>query len=148
MSAVKITQGVWIVVCDGKKALVLENAGNTKSRNLKTVYVFEHPDHKTHELGTDAPGRTVSSVGKGRSAVEPTDWHAQEEERFLRNLAGYLDAQVKAGKAKALIVVAPPPALGVLRQAYSDDVRGALREEIDKDLVKLPVREIEQHLAA
>jgi protein required for attachment to host cells len=35
----------------------------------------------------------------------------------------------------------------VLRQAYSPHVRNALRAEIDKDFVKLPVHEIEKHLA-
>jgi protein required for attachment to host cells len=35
----------------------------------------------------------------------------------------------------------------VLRQAYSTPLRAAVRAEIDKDLVKLPVHEIEKHLA-
>jgi protein required for attachment to host cells len=80
--------------------------------------------------------------------VEQTDWHTQEEDRFLRNLLGHLEAAMNAGQAKSLIVVAPPRALGVLRQAYSHNLRAALRAEIDKDLVKLPVYEIEKHLAA
>ena len=37
--------------------------------------------------------------------------------------------------------------LGVLRQAYSHNLRAALRAEIDKDFVKLPVYETEKHLA-
>src|SRR5206468_1983742 len=41
-----------------------------------------------------------------------------------------------------------PRALGVLRQTYSHSLRAALRAEIDKDFVKLPVHEIEKHLAA
>ena len=53
-----------------------------------------------------------------------------------------------AGEAKSLIMVAPPRALGVMRQAYSHHLRNALRAEIDKDFVKLPVHEIEKHLAA
>jgi len=44
--------------------------------------------------------------------------------------------------------VAPPRALGVLRQAYSPNLRNALRAEIDKDFVRMPVHEIERHLAA
>jgi protein required for attachment to host cells len=147
MSKLKIRQGDWVIVCDGKKALVLENAGDEKFLNLKTKEVFDHPDAKTHELGSDAPGRSFSSVGNGRSAVEQTDWHTQEEEKFLRKLAGHLDAAVKAGEAKSLFMVAPPRALGVLRQAYSHNLRSALRAEIDKDFVKLPVHEIEKHLA-
>jgi protein required for attachment to host cells len=147
MTKLKIRQGDWVVVCDGKKALVLENVGDEKFLNLKTKEVFDHPDAKTHELGTDAPGRSFSSVGKGRSAMEQTDWHTQEEDRFLQKLAAHLDAAVTAGRAKSLFMVAPPRALGVLRQAYSHNLRHALRAEIDKDFVKLPVHEIEKHLA-
>jgi protein required for attachment to host cells len=147
MQKLKIRQGDWVVVCDGKKGLVLENAGDEKFLNLKTREVYEHSDSKTRELGTDAPGRTFNSVGAGRSAIEPTDWHAQEEDRFLRKLAERLDAAVNAGEAKALILIAPPRALGVLRQTYSHGLRAALRAEIDKDFVRLPVHEIEKHLA-
>jgi len=63
MLKLKIRQGDWVIVCDGKKALVLENAGDEKFLNLKTREVFEHPDLKTSELGTGAPGRSFSSVG-------------------------------------------------------------------------------------
>ena len=142
MQKLKIRQGDWVIVCDGKKALVLENAGDEKFLNLRTREVHEHPDPKTHELGTDAPGRAFSSVGTGRSAMEQTDWHEQEEDRFLRKLADRLDAAVNAG-----LVIAPPRALGVLRQTYSHNLRAAVRAEIDKDFVKLPVHAIEKHLA-
>ena len=147
MQKLKIRQGDWVIVCDGKKALVLENAGDEKFLNLKTREVYEQPDLKTRELGTDAPGRTFNSVGAGRSALEPTDWHAQEEDRFLCKLAERLDAAVNAGQAQALILIAPPRALGVLRQTYSHGLRAAIRVEIDKDFVKLPLHEIEKHLA-
>jgi len=147
MQKLKIRQRDWVIVCDGEKALVLENAGDEKFLNLKTKEVYEHPDPKTHELGTDAPGRAFSSVGTERSAMEQTDWHAQEEDRFLRKLADRLDAAVNVGQAKSLILIAPPRALGVLRQTYSHNLRAAVRAEIDKDFVKLPVHEIEKHLA-
>ena len=147
MSKVMVRHGDWVVVCDGKKALVLENAGDEKFLNLKTREVFEHRDAKTSELGTDAPGRAFSSVGHGRSAMEPTDLHEQEEQKFLHKLLGHLDAEINSGKAKSLILVAPPRALGVLRRSYSHTLRAALRGEIDKDFVRLPVYEIEKHLA-
>ena len=31
----KIDHGMWVVVCDGAKALVLENAGNRKTPTLQ-----------------------------------------------------------------------------------------------------------------
>jgi protein required for attachment to host cells len=148
MSKPKINHADWVIVCDGKKALVLENAGDEKFLNLKTREVFDHPDAKTSEIGTDAPGRSYSSVGHGRSAVEQADYHTQGEERFLQKLAAHLDAAVKAGQIKSLVIVAPPRALGVLRPAYSHDLRKALQAEVDKDFVKMPVHEIEKHLAA
>ena len=53
---------------------------------------------------------------------------------------------MKVGEVKSLVIVAPPRALGVLRQAYSHNLRAAVQAEIDKDLVRLPVHEIEKHL--
>jgi protein required for attachment to host cells len=147
MQKLKIRQGDWVIVCDGKKALILENAGDEKFLNLKTKEVQEHADLKTSDLGTDEPGRSFSSVGSGRSAVEQTDWHRQEEDRFLQKLVGQLDHSVKVGEVKSIVIVAPPRALGVLRQAYSHTLRAAVQAEIDKDLVRLPVHEIEKHLA-
>jgi protein required for attachment to host cells len=148
MAALSIQPGEWVVVCDGAKALVLENAGDAKFPNLKTRDVYEHKALATHELGTDAPGRAHRASGQARSAVGQTDWHDQEEQAFLTDLVKRLDAAVEAHKVKSLIVVAPPRALGVIRPLYSHALREAVRVELDKDLVKLPVHEIEKRLAA
>ncbi len=145
---VKIGQGEWVIVCDGSKALFLENAGDAKFPNLQTRSVFEQEVPPTSELGSDAPTRSHSSVGHGRSAIEQTDYHTQLEQEFLRSIVAKLDAAVHKGQMKSIILVAPPRALGVLRQAYTHQLKQAVREEIQKDYVKLPVYEIEKHLAA
>jgi protein required for attachment to host cells len=142
-----IKPGEWIVVCDGGKALVLENTGDEKFPNLKTRETLAHDNPKTHEQGTDVPGRTHSSVGPGRSAVGQTDWHDQAEQAFLDNLAGYLARAVEAHQARSIVMVASPRALGMIRPAYTHGLKAAVRAEIPKDLVKLPVYEIEKHLA-
>lgn len=148
MSALMIHHGEWVVVCDGAKALVLENVGDAKFPNLKTRQVYEQKDLATHELGADKPGRTHSSVGHGSSAVTQTDWHNQAEQTFLTELAQRLNAAVASHQVKSMILVAPPRALGMIRPAYSPALRGAVRAEVDKDFVKLPVHEIEKHLTA
>ena len=61
-------------------------------------------------------------------------------------LANHLDGAIVAGKTKSLIMVAPPRALGMIRPAYSHALKGAVRAEVDRDLVKMPVHEIEKHL--
>ena len=146
MPGLSIRSGEWVVVCDGAKALVLENIGDNKFPTLKTIEVFERKDAPTHELGEDVPGRSNASVGRRRSAFAQTDWHDQAEQTFLTQLAHHLDAAIGAGKTKSVIMVAPPRALGMLRPAYSHALKGAVRAELDKDLVKHPVGEIEKHL--
>jgi protein required for attachment to host cells len=146
VSELKIDSGGWVVVCDGAKALVLENAGNRKTPSLKTKEVYQHDDPKTHEIGTDRPGRAFNSVGNGRSSMEQPDWHDQEEQKFLTKLAARLDKAVLGGETPSLIVVAPPRAIGVLRRAYTSHVRQAIRAEVEKDYVKMPLDEITRHL--
>jgi protein required for attachment to host cells len=146
MLELKIHQGEWVVVCDGAKALVLENIGDAKFPNLKMVEVYEQKSVATHDLGSDKPGRSHSSMGHGRSSVEQTDWHDQAETAFLLQLVKHLDAAIAAGKTKSLIVAAPPRALGVLRPAYTHRLREAISAEVDKDFVKLPVHLIEKQL--
>ncbi len=148
MTKVKIKQGDWVVVCDGRKALILENAGDEKFPNLQTKEVRDQKNPPTREQGQDAPGRAFNSVGHGRSAVGQTDWHDEAERAFLHDLAGRLDAALGAGETKSLILVAPARALGMLRHSYSSRLKQALREEVEKDYVKLPVHEIEKHLTA
>ena len=147
MSELLIHRGEWVVVCDGAKALVLENVGDEKFPNLKTLEVFEQKDLATHDLGAEKPGRAYSPAGHGvRGTIEQTDWHDQAERDFLVHLVKHLDTALAAGKVKSLIVVAPPRALGMIRPAYSHALKSAVRAEIDKDLVKHPVDRIEKQL--
>jgi protein required for attachment to host cells len=146
MRDLKIQSGEWVVVCDGGKALILENAGDDRFPNLRTRETYEEKHAATHEQGTDVPGRAFSSVAPMRSAMEQTDWHEQSERSFLKSVATRLNAAVSAGEVDGLIMVAPPRALGMIRQAYSPQVRKAIRIELEKDYVRLPVAEIEAHL--
>jgi protein required for attachment to host cells len=148
MSKLKIGKGEWVVVCDGAKALVLENVGDEKFPNLKTREVYEQEAPKTSDQGADVPGRAFNSVGSNRSAVEQTDWHDEAERAFLTKLVGRLAAAAHAGEAKSMILVAPPRALGVIRQHYTPALKVAVKAEVDKDYVKLPVYEIEKRLTS
>ena len=146
MNKMKIGTGDWIVVCDGRKALILENLGDRMFPNLHTKEVLEHPDPSTSSMGSDAPGRVHASTGNARSSVEQTDWHDESERAFLKTLAVRLDTAVTTNETSALTIVASPRALGMIRSDYSAAVRAALHGELNKDLVKLPVHEIEKQL--
>ena len=77
--------------------------------------------------------------------MEPTDLHDIEEHRFARKVAAAMEQMVRAGWAKALIVVAPPKTLAELRNAFHPDVKAYIVAEINKDLTRHPLGEIEKH---
>jgi len=148
MTAVKVKAGTgdWIVVCDGRKALILENKGDQLYPDLRTREVLEQESPPTREQGADEPGRMQHSVGEVRSSVEQTDWHDRDEQVFLTKLAALLDAAVQAGETKSIVIVAPPRALGKIRPEYSIALKRAVSTEVPKDLVNQPVHEIEKQL--
>jgi protein required for attachment to host cells len=92
MKKLKVKTGDWIVVCDGRKALILENVGDYAVPILHTNEVREHPDLSTRSEGSDEPGRVHQSIGHTRSAIDQTDWHHQAERAFLTALASRLHA--------------------------------------------------------
>lgn len=144
MLEMKFAQGDWVLVCDGARALILENIGDEKFPNLRTREAMEEQHASTREQGSDAPGRVHQSVGTARSAVEQTDYKSQSEADFLGRLIARLEAE--APGIRKLHIVAPPKALGVLRQAYGNGVKAILGEEVAKDLTGMPVHEIERLL--
>ncbi|HXX49780.1 MAG TPA: host attachment family protein [Xanthobacteraceae bacterium] len=145
---VAIPHNAFVFVGDGRKALVLRNDGDAQFLNLKAERVFTDQNPPTHEQGTDRPGRAYSSVGAGRSSVTQTDWHALEEHKFAHEAASALEKIVRERRVEALVVVAPPRALADLRKAFHPDVKRKIIAEIDKDLTKHPVDQIEKHLAS
>ena len=137
----------WVLVGDGRKALLLRNEGDPDLLNLRRVEVREQDNPPTHEQGRSAPGRSFSSVGAGRSAVETTDWHDLEEERFAISVAETLNRAAENGLFKHLVVVAPPRALADLRAHFSRRVQDRITFELNKDLTGHPIPDIEKILS-
>ncbi|BAU92391.1 host attachment protein [Methylorubrum populi] len=140
---IKIPHGGYVLVGDGRRALVLRNEGHALHVSLKVQHLFEAPPNPpTREQGTDRPPRVQQ--GERRSAIAQTDWHEIAEHRFAEEVAATLDRIADA--IPALIVVAPPRTLAALRHALSDRLKRVVIAEIDKDLTKLPIEEIGQRL--
>ena len=149
MSKLRIPHDAFVFVGDGRKALFLRNEGDEKYPNLKTERVFEDVNPSTHEQGSERPGRVSKAFDSAqRSAVEPVDWHHIEEHRFARKVAAAMEEVVRTRKVPALVVVAPPRTLADLRNAFHADIRERIIAEINKDLTKHPVGDIEKHLTA
>jgi protein required for attachment to host cells len=146
MADVKIGENGWVVVCDGRKAIVLENVGDAAYPDLRVKDTEVHEAPRTSDLGTDKPGTVHQSHEAMRSSVGQTDWHDREEEAFLRSLADRLDKAVVGKETTGVVIVAPPRALGMIRKAYSHALRQAIVAEIDKDLTGVPADELEERI--
>src|ERR1700756_2957161 len=87
MTDIRLKAGMWVLIGDGRKALLAVNAGDAMFPDLRKLDVSTDYNPPTHEQGTDEPGRAFSSVGNIRSAVENADWHMLEEHRFATFIA-------------------------------------------------------------
>lgn len=138
-----------VLVADGSRALFLRNEGDAIVANLKTELVLTDDNPPTHEQGTDRPGHGGKVPGTHRrSGMEPTDWHDIEENKFARRVAAATEELVRTKHVKALLVVAPPRTLAELRRSFHDDVKQRIVAELDKDLTKHSVADIEKHMLA
>ncbi|MBL6853681.1 MAG: host attachment protein [Alphaproteobacteria bacterium] len=143
-----LQHGAWLAICDGAKALLVENTGDHTYPKLETRAQYSQVNPATHEQGSSPPGRVFSSIGGRRGAVEETDYHRQAEHDFLNSFADHVAHAVEQHRIRKLFLVAPARALGIMRAALSPRVRHVLAGEIERDYGKMPLHEIEQHLAA
>ena len=148
MTNIRLDQNIWLLVCDAKKALLLQNSGDNVYPKLETRHVMEHAVHRSSEVGSDAPGRAFSGAGGRRSAMDDGDPHLEEERNFLRDVAADMKRRIGSGEIKRLIVIAPPRALGLLRDLECQQLKSVTVAELAQDYVKLPLYEIEERLQA
>lgn len=146
MSRTPIPHQTLILVCDGAKALLFENAGDNLALNPVPVVIQVEPHPSTRELGEDRPTRVFESGNRSRSAANEVDLHTRAEQAFLARVAASLEGQVQTRHSRHLIIVAPPRALGALRPRLGAATKAVLAVEFDKDLVGRTTLEIERLL--
>ena len=132
-----------VLVADGAHALVWSNEGDAAFPNLKLVRAYEQDNPPTRDLGVDKPTRTQDSFGR-RSSIDTADWHRVAEDQFVQRIAGDMAKDLARGDFEKFVLVAPPIALGEFRKVASAPLKKATILEIDKDLTKHPVDEIEK----
>lgn len=135
-----------VLVADGRKSLFFRNEGDAEFPNLSVERkeVQENPAH--HEQASDSAGMAMNVVGGHGGSMTEVDFHQQEEDRFAADTAELLRARALSNDFEELIVVAPAKTLGELRKHYHKEVEKRLVGEVAKDLVNVPVAEIERIL--
>jgi protein required for attachment to host cells len=132
-----------VLVADGRKMLFFRNQGDENQIDLRTEAHDKREDRKDSEIKTDSPGSIHQSAGYGRSTYEETDFHQQEEDRWIKDAAEELNRRVLRNDFEALAIIAPPRALGVLRKELHKEVEKRLVCTINKAMTDRPVPDIE-----
>ena len=131
-----ISHNALVLIGDGQKALFLRNKGTAHQVRLEVEQVLEQDNPATREQGTDRPGRSVSTVGTARSAVEEVDWHHIAKERFAGEIAAALYLHAHDNRFDSSSYRAGE-LLGNLRKAFHAEVTDKIVGEISKDFASV-----------
>ena len=139
----------FVLVADGRKMLFFRNEGDAEFPNLiverKDVHANPARSRAEERSRRAAPARAIGGRG---SAMEEVDFHQLEEDRFAADTAEMLKARALATISSRWSWWRRRKTLGELRKHYHKEVEKRLVAEVPKDLVNLPVAEIEQILQA
>ncbi|MFL6735996.1 MAG: host attachment family protein [Sphingomonas sp.] len=145
-----------VLVADGTKVLFLRNHGDENQIDLRTESHDARQDRKDRYFHTDAPGtaahgagaagRGIGAMGGGhvaRPVMEETDFHQQEEDRWIKDAAEELKKRALRNDYDTLAIVAPPKALGVLKKSLHKEVEKRLLCTVNKEMSGRPIPDIE-----
>jgi protein required for attachment to host cells len=132
-----------VLVADGRKMLFFRNHGDENQIDLRTEAHEARQDRKDRDIKTDAPGTMKQSMGYGRPSMEETDFHQQDEDRWIKEAAEELKKRALQNDFEALAIVAPPKALGVLKKSLHKEVEKRIVCTVNKEMSGRPIPDIE-----
>lgn len=125
----------WIVALESRGARIFQTKG--RSAHLSLVQTFSHPIGKepSSHINTDRQGKRRSpGAGSFHSFSPHVDPHEQENKRFVKEIAHYLQASPNGHHFERLILVAPPHLLGDLRKALPEPLKKKVLQELAKEI--------------
>jgi protein required for attachment to host cells len=141
-----MNQTTYMLVADSGQARLFSA---TAATGLELVAKLDNPaGRKTKaELQSDRPGIQRSDAGGMHGLGGDKDPHRHASETFARELCARLHQEHLAGHFSALKIAAPPQFLGELRAHLNKECQQVLVQTLDKDLVRMPEKELLSHFA-
>lgn len=136
-----LTKGTWVVVADGERAMILENAGDTRKPDLRQVDRLEAVEVAA---ASDRPGRMNDNGPGQKSAMEQPDFGRLSADGLAADLVAYLVKKATKGRFERLVLVAPPQVLGAIRDQMPDALRVRVVTELPKTLTRHPLPKISE----
>lgn len=134
-----LTKGMWVVVADAEKAMILQNNGDTRNPDL---HQLERIEAAEVIINSDRPGRVHESTTNKRSAMETPDFDRLNAEAMVGDLMDLLSRKAAKGAFSQMVVVAPPQVLGAIRDKMPEALRPMVVAELDKTLTRHPLAKI------
>jgi protein required for attachment to host cells len=140
------------LVADGGKARLLCATGPRRHRELADLETFERPSAHQHvsELISDRPGRSFQSSGHGGGGAshlrhglgDDFSPHVAEIEHYVDRIAARLVTLHRSHHLGALLLIAEPQLLGVLRARLPVELQKLVVREIVGDYVHADHRQL------
>ncbi len=132
-----------VLVADGRKLLFLRNHGDQNQIDLRTEAHDFRRDPKDREIKSDAAGSMKQRWGDVRPAMEETDFHQLDKDRWAKDAAEELKRRALRNDYEALAIIAPPRTLSVLRKELHKEVERRIVKTINKEMTDRPIPDIE-----
>lgn len=140
-------QTTCVVIADSTRAKFLSK----NNHDLTPIMATHHAEDEVtihQDKGASRPGKVSKGIAdKGmHSYPSHSDWHRFKKETFATKIAETLNHM--ASDYDQVILIAAPAVLGHLRQHLSSHVLSKIVHEIDKDLTKAPLKEVQHYVQA
>ena len=139
---------LWVLIADGEHARIVTPTASDKQ--FATVIAIDSASahQRSHDLGSDRPGRVFESASVTRHAIAPhSDPHANAKHHFAQEVAHIVDQQAAEGAFDRLVLVAPAHTLSDLRAAIGKVATAGVIGSETKDLTKVSDHDLSAHLA-
>jgi protein required for attachment to host cells len=139
----------WVLVADSGNARIFELRRKPAEFHEVQKLVSESQHQPSRELMSDASGRAFHVQGPSSHSMVPrSDAHDRAKYEFSRKLVGKLEQAANMNAFERLAVFADPKTLGRLRQHMSKPLSARVTDELNLDLVGLPLDALEQRIRA
>ncbi|MGK4003421.1 host attachment protein [Sorangium sp. So ce1036] len=150
--ATKAARKTWILVSDASRAQLYREEPAGKGFTLLESYDHEESRARVRDLMADAAGRKPNGTPGGNGlipgagggagatylgrpgAAPDTDPKEVEAQKFAHELADVLERGLNDHAYDALVLIAPPQFLGLLRATVTKQVSHRIESSVDKDL--------------
>ncbi len=136
----------WVVVAESSRAKIFEVEKNDSHRTLKEINGFTHSVSRNHKQQLSGSQQKESRESLLTSTLDTHKDHERVE--FARSLGQHLNSARNKGEFSKLILMSPPRFLGDLRKNLGSETNKHVVSEIDKNLVRHNIKDIQAHMPA